>query len=60
MQVSFLIPFIWFQGKGCFKSFPVIKYTYVPCPVSFKEYAGLKIFFILSSILRGIWKTIFP
>ena len=26
LQVSYLIPF-----KSCFKGFPVIKYTYVPC-----------------------------
>ena len=26
LQVSYLIPF-----KSCFKAFPVIKYTYVPC-----------------------------
>ena len=26
LQVSYLIPF-----KSCFKVFPVIKYTYVPC-----------------------------
>ena len=26
LQVSYLIPF-----KGCFKGFPVIKYTYVSC-----------------------------
>ena len=26
LQLSCLIPF-----KSCFKSFPVIKYTYVPC-----------------------------
>ena len=31
MQVSYLIPFISFRCKGCFKCFPVIKYTYVPC-----------------------------
>ena len=26
LQVSYMIPF-----KSCFKGFPVIKYTYVPC-----------------------------
>ena len=31
LQVSHLIPFIWFRCKGCFKDFPVIKYTYVVC-----------------------------
>ena len=30
LQVSYLIPFISFSCKGCFKSFPMIKYTYVP------------------------------
>ena len=31
VQVSYLIPFISFSSNGCFKGFPVIKYTYVPC-----------------------------
>ena len=31
LQVSYLIPFIWFRCKGCFKGFSVIKYTYVAC-----------------------------
>ena len=31
LQVSYLIPFIWFRSKGCLKGFPVIKYTYVGC-----------------------------
>ena len=31
LQVSYLIPFICFRCKGCFKDFPVIKYTYVAC-----------------------------
>ena len=29
LQVSHLIPFIWFRCKGCFKGFSVIKYSYV-------------------------------
>ena len=31
LEVSHLIPFIWFRCKGCFKDFPVIEYTYVAC-----------------------------
>ena len=31
VQVNYLIPFISFRSKGCFKGFAVIKYTYVPC-----------------------------
>ena len=31
LQVSHLIPFIWFGCEGCFKGFPVIKYTYLAC-----------------------------
>ena len=31
LQVSYLIPFIWFRYKGCFEDFSVIKYTYVSC-----------------------------
>ena len=31
LQVRHFIPFIWFRGKGCIKSFSVIKYTYVAC-----------------------------
>ena len=31
LQVNYLIPFIWFNCKGCFKGFPLIKYTYVGC-----------------------------
>ena len=30
LDVSYLIPFSWFHCKGCFKGFPVIKYT-LPC-----------------------------
>ena len=30
-QLSHLIQFIWFRCKGIFKSFPMIKYTYVSC-----------------------------
>ena len=31
LEVSHLIPFIWFRLKGCFEDFPVIEYTYVAC-----------------------------
>ena len=31
LQVSHLIPFIWFRFKGCLKDFPRIEYTYVAC-----------------------------
>ena len=31
LEVSYLIPFIWFHCKGCFKGFSVIKYTNVAC-----------------------------
>ena len=31
LEVSHLIPFIWFRCKGCFKDFLVIEYTYVAC-----------------------------
>ena len=27
LQESYLIPFIWFRCRGCFKGFQVIKYT---------------------------------
>ena len=27
LQVSHLIPLIWFRCKGCFKDFPVIEYV---------------------------------
>ena len=29
LQVSYLIPFIWFYWKRYFKSFPVTKYTFL-------------------------------
>ena len=31
LQVSYLILFIWFRCKACFKGFPVIKYIYLAC-----------------------------
>ena len=31
LQVSNLIPLIWYRCKGCFKDFPAIKYAYVAC-----------------------------
>ena len=31
LQVSYLIPFIRFRCKDCFKDFPMIKCTYVLC-----------------------------
>ena len=31
LQVSYLIPFIWFRRKSCFKDFTEIKYTYIAC-----------------------------
>ena len=30
LQLSYLVPFISFSCMCCFKSFPMIKYTYVP------------------------------
>ena len=31
LEVSHLIPFIWFRCKGCFKDFAVIEYTNAAC-----------------------------
>ena len=33
LQVSHLIPLIWFRCEGYFKGSSVIKYTYLVCPV---------------------------
>ena len=41
LQLSYLIPFIWFRCKGCFKGFPVTKYTYV-------AYLKVTVWFVLS------------
>ena len=31
LEVSHLIPIIWFRCKGCFKDFAVIEYTNAAC-----------------------------
>ena len=47
LRVSYVIPFIWFCNKGCFKDFSVIKYTYV----SYLKVAMLCVFVLCGLIV---------